>query len=238
MPYRGAGTRIEWASRAPQILAMRAISHQRRLPRRRVLLAAASATLMAAPPRLAWAALAPTPRQTAGPFYPQTLPLDSDSDLVRIAGHVHEGGGTITHVSGRILDSDGQAISGAKVEIWQCDSHGRYHYVDDHNPAPLDPDFQGYGTTVSARDGGYRFRTIRPVAYPGRTPHIHFTVTAPRGRRLVTQMYVAGEPLNERDPVLAQIRDAAARAAVIVPLRPAPELEPAALAGIFDIVMG
>jgi protocatechuate 3,4-dioxygenase beta subunit len=217
---------------------MQEIAKQPGLPRRRVLVAAAAATLLAAPSRLALATLVPTPRQTAGPFYPQTLPLDSDNDLARIAGHAHEAGGIITHVSGRILDSDGQPIADAKVEIWQCDWHGRYHYVDDHNPTPLDPDFQGYGTTVSARDGGYRFRTIRPVAYPGRTPHIHFTITAPRGRRLVTQMYVAGEPLNERDPVLAQIRAPAARAAVIVPLRPAPQLEPAALAGTFDIVMG
>ena len=213
------------------------ISKQCRLPRRRILAAAASATFLAAPAHLAWAALAPTPRQTAGPFYPKVLPLDRDNDLARVAGHARDATGTITHIGGRILDSDGQPISDAKVEIWQCDSHGRYHYVDDHNPTPLDPDFQGYGMIVSAGDGGYRFRTIRPVAYPGRTPHIHFIITAPRGRRLVTQMYVAGEPLNERDPVLAQIRDPAARAAVIVSLGPAPELESAALAGRFDIVM-
>src|SRR5690348_10048537 len=211
---------------------------KQRLPRRRLLAAAASVPILAASGRAAWAALAATPRQTAGPFYPKTLPLDSDSDLARIAGHAHDAGGTIAHVSGRILDTAGEPLAGAKVEIWQCDSHGRYHHVDDRNPAPLDPDFQGYGTTVSARDGGYRFRTIRPVPYPGRTPHIHFTVTAPRGRRLVTQMYVAGEPLNEGDAVLAQIRDRAARAAVIVPLAPAPEIEPAALAGTFNLVMG
>jgi len=216
---------------------MREISNQGRLPRRHVLLGATAATLLAAPSRLALAALAPTPRQTPGPFYPHHLPLDSDNDLVRITGHAQDAAGTITHISGRILDVDGQPISDAKVEIWQCDSHGRYHYVDDRNPAPLDPDFQGYGTTVSARDGGYRFRTIRPVPYPGRTAHIHFTVTAPRGRRLVTQMYIAGEPLNQRDPVLTQMHDSAARAAVIVALAPASEVEPAALAGTFDIVM-
>ena len=192
---------------------------------------------MAVPARGAWAAFAATPRQTAGPFYPRTLPLDSDNDLARVTGHAQDAAGTITHISGRILDLDGEPVADAKVEIWQCDSHGRYHHVYDHNRAPLDPDFQGYGVAVSARDGGYRFRTIRPVPYPGRTPHIHFTIAAPRGRRLVTQMYVAGEPLNEHDPVLAQIRGAAARAAVTVRLEPAPEIEPAALAGTFDIVM-
>ncbi|HEX9491203.1 MAG TPA: protocatechuate 3,4-dioxygenase [Stellaceae bacterium] len=207
------------------------------LPRRRVLLTAASATLLATMSRLAFAAPAPTPPQETGPFYPRTLPLDSDNDLVRIAGHAKQASGTVAHVSGRILDSDGNPIPEAKVEIWQCDSHGHYHHVDDDNPSALDPDFQGYGTTISARDGGYRFRTIRPVPYPGRTPHIHFTITAPRGRRLVTQMYVAGESRNEGDPLLSRIRDPAARAAVIVPLDPAPEIEPAALAGTFDIVM-
>jgi protocatechuate 3,4-dioxygenase, beta subunit len=216
---------------------MRETPKPRRLPRRRVLVAVASATLLATSSRLVVAALPQTPRQTPGPFYPKTLPLDSDNDLARIAGHAKDASGTITHVFGRLLDTDGKPIPGAKIEIWQCDAHGRYHHVDDGNAAPLDPDFQGYGTTVSAPDGGYRFRTIRPVPYPGRTPHIHFTVTTPRGQRLVTQMYVAGEGLNERDSVLSQIRDPAARAAVTVALNPAPD-EPAALAGIFDIVMG
>jgi protocatechuate 3,4-dioxygenase beta subunit len=78
---------------------------------------------------------------------------------------------------------------------------------------------------VSGEDGGYRFRTIRPVAYPGRTPHIHFAISPPGGGRLVTQMYVAGEPLNARDPVLNEIRDPAARARVTVPLEPIAEVD-------------
>jgi len=207
------------------------------LPRRRLLVAATSTALLATTSRVAFSALRETPRQTTGPFYPKTLPLDVDNDLVRVTGHAKEASGTVTHISGRVLDADGGAISDAKVEIWQCDSHGRYHYVDDHNPSSLDPDFQGYGAMVSARDGGYHFRTIRPVPYPGRTAHIHFAITAPRGRRLVTQMYVAGEALNDRDPVLSQIRDPAARASVIVALEPAPQLGAAVLAGTFDIVM-
>ena len=209
-----------------------------RLLRRRVLVAAASATFLTTTSRLALATLAQTPQQTLGPFYPKHLPLDSDNDLARITGHATDARGTITHIFGRLLDTDGKAIPGAKIEIWQCDSYGRYHHVDDGNAAPLDPDFQGYGATVSAPDGGYRFRTIRPVPYPGRTPHIHFTVTTPRGQHLVTQMYVAGESRNERDGILSQIRDPTARASVIVRLAPAPQVEPAALAGTFDIVMG
>jgi protocatechuate 3,4-dioxygenase beta subunit len=103
---------------------------------------------------------------------------------------------------------------------------------------PLDPNFQGYGTTSSGDDGGYRFRTIRPVAYPGRTPHVHFAISPPGGGRLVTQMYVAGETSNERDPILNAIRDPAARARVVVPLEPASQIEAGALAGTFDIVLG
>ena len=93
--------------------------------------------------------------------------------------------------------------------------------VDDHASPPIDPDFQGCGRTVSAADGSYAFRTIRPVPYPGRTPHIHFAITTARGWRLFTQMHVAGEPLNERNPVFASIRDRAERTRVVVPLEPA-----------------
>jgi protocatechuate 3,4-dioxygenase, beta subunit len=207
-----------------------------RLARRGLLIGAAA--LAGLEPRAALAALLATPAQTPGPFYPKKLPLDADNDLVRIAGHTREAAGTITHLFGRVLDTDGHAIAKARIEIWQCDSRGHYHHVDDGDARQLDPDFQGYGKTLSALDGSYRFRTIRPVAYPGRTPHIHVAVTAASGRRLVTQMYVADEALNDRDPVLSQIRDPAARAAVIVPLATTAQFEPGALAGTFDIVMG
>src|SRR5690348_3196365 len=104
---RRCGRIIEASRRTSQIFAMREISKHGRLPRRDVLLGATAATLLAAPSRLAWAALAPTPRQTPGPFYPRTLPLDSDNDLARIAGHARDAGGTITHLSGHILDPAG-----------------------------------------------------------------------------------------------------------------------------------
>lgn len=208
------------------------------LSRRRVLAAATASSAIVGLSRqsLTLAALVPTPRQTQGPFYPKSLPLDPGNDLVRISGHERQASGTVTHILGRVLDNDGHPIPEASIEIWQCDSHGRYHYVDDRAAPPLDPDFKGYGRTVSAADGSYRFRTIRPVPYPGRTPHIHFAIITPQRRKLVTQMYVAGEPLNERDPILAQIRDPGMRDRVVVPLQPAPQVEPEALAGTFDIV--
>jgi protocatechuate 3,4-dioxygenase beta subunit len=182
--------------------------------------------------------LPPTPPQTAGPFYPLALPIDSDNDLVQIAGHSGTAKGTITYVAGRILDPAGRPISGARVEIWQCDANGRYHNVhDDRADQPLDDNFQGYGQTTSDGAGAYRFRTIRPVPYPGRTPHIHFAVSGIGLPRYTTQMYVAGEPGNQRDGVLMGVRDPAARARLIVPLQPLPDDPSGALAGTFDIVL-
>jgi len=187
--------------------------------------------------RSAAAALIPTPRQTKGPFYPSTLPLDKDNDLARVAGRAQPALGTVTHVAGRVLDLNGQPLAGARVEIWQCDANGRYHHPGDRNSAPRDGGFQGYGETLTDADGAYRFRTIKPVPYPGRTAHIHFAVSGPGFDPLVTQMYVAGEPRNATDGILNRI-DAAARERVIVALSPAPELEADALKGTFDIVLG
>jgi protocatechuate 3,4-dioxygenase beta subunit len=184
-------------------------------------------------------ALPPTPQQTAGPFYPQSYPADADNDLVRVAGHAEPAKGTVTRVAGHILDRNGKPFAGARVEIWQCDQNGRYHHVQDASAGrPLDDNFQGFGRTVTDAAGGYNFVTIRPVPYPGRTPHIHFAVAAPGLPPFTTQMYVEGEPLNERDGLLQSVRDPAARARLIVKLRPAPELAQNALAADFDIVIG
>lgn len=211
-----------------------------RLTRRRVLYGgAALAGLTAAGSALATAAraaLVATPRQTEGPFYPRKMPLDSDADLVNVAGRDAPATGTVTHVFGRVLTEDGRAMSGVTVEIWQCDAFGHYHYTGSL-PRGGDPGFQGYGRSVTKADASYRFRTIRPVPYTWRTPHIHFAVSGPGMHRLTTQMYVAGEPKNESDGILKRVRDPARRAALIVPLE-ASELEEGALAGRFDIVLG
>ena len=212
-------------------------------PRRRVLAAsiagAATLSLAAARRALAAAALAPTPAQTEGPFYPLTYPADADNDLAHVTGHAEPAKGTVTRVAGRVLDRTGRPMAGARVEIWQCDGNGHYHNVQDGaGERARDDNFQGFGRTVTDERGGYRFVTIRPVPYPGRTPHIHFAVIMPGQRRFVTQMYVEGEPGNERDSVLQGVRDPAARARLIVPLRPAPEVGREALAGEFDIVLG
>lgn len=206
------------------------------LSRRRALVAGASLAALAVTNPAAAARLVATPAQSEGPFYPLTLPLDRDNDLVTVAGQPRPAKGTITHVFGKVLDVDGRPVGGARVEIWQCDADGHYHHPGDRR-GPADPAFQGFGQTVTAADGGYRFRTIRPVPYPGRTPHIHVKVAARNAPELTTQMYVAGEPGNERDFLLRSIRDPAARARVIVALEPAAGLEAGALQGRFDIVL-
>lgn len=182
------------------------------------------------------AALLPTPRQTAGPFHPPTPPLDADADLLQVGGRGGQAHGTPTHVLGRVIDAEGRAVAGSRVEIWQCDAFGRYHHPLDGGGA--DPNFQGFGAATADAGGAWRFRTIRPVAYSSRAPHIHFAVIPPGGERFTTQMYVAGAPENERDFLLARVRDPAARARLIVPLTPGDELEAGALMARFDIVLG
>jgi protocatechuate 3,4-dioxygenase beta subunit len=200
--------------------------------RRYLLFGSASALALGAAP--GWAALVPTPRQTLGPFYPQKPPLDSDNDLVRVDGRDGLAAGVITDLTGRVVDPSGQPIDDARVEIWQCDANGRYH----HPRSPKkdrDPDFQGFGTFTTGTDGQYRFRTIRPVRYPGRTPHIHFRVLAPGMDELVTQMYIAGHPLNERDWILRNAGEA--RSSLLVEFEPA-EDDDAEQRARFDIVVG
>jgi protocatechuate 3,4-dioxygenase beta subunit len=185
----------------------------------------------------ALAALIRTPAQTRGPFYPRELPLDSDNDLVRIAGKSRLAMGEITDLRGRVVDVRGRTIPDARVEIWQCDANGRYHHPGDRRNVPLDEHFQGYGRFTTSEDGAYRFRTIKPVPYPGRAPHIHFAVTAPGAEPFVTQMYVAGAPENETDFLLNRVTDARRRARLVVDFIRAAD-PTAELRARFDIVLG
>jgi len=179
-----------------------------------------------------------TASQTEGPFYPTDWSGDVDNDLVRVVGEDAQAQGQITHILGRVLDTSGTPIPGAAIEIWQCDASGIYrHPRDTHWFRKRDGNFQGRGRTTVDAQGAYKFRTIKPVAYPGRTPHIHFAITVPGHEPLITQMYVAGEAQNERDGILNSIRDKRQRDGVIVSLQPGESLEPTPLVGTFDIVI-
>src|SRR3954468_4281399 len=212
------------------------------LTRRRLIrgsLAFAGTSSLFRVPASAATTLPPTLRQTPGPFYPQSFPQDADNNLVHVAGHQGPAQGSVTRITGRFLDPNGQPVPGARVEIWQCDANGRYHYVrDGRADQPRDENFQGYGATVTDLTGRYQFLTIRPVPYPGRTPHIHFAVSGRGFERFITQMYVAGEAGNDSDPVLMGVRDPAARARLIVALRPSSYVSRDGLSGMFDIVLG
>lgn len=209
----------------------------RKLSRRRLVttLAAGAAMGMAMPAGAA--SLMATPHQNEGPFYPVNIPLDHDSDLVQVTGHAKAAAGDIVHLFGRVLDSSGSPIADAKVEIWQCDSQGRYHHPGDSR-GPADPDFQGYGMAQSRYDGAWRFRTIKPVPYSGRAPHIHFNVSVPGYPRLTTQMYLAGHPRNRVDSLYQSLGSERERDGVTVSFAAAPKIAPGALAGNFDIVIG
>ena len=179
-----------------------------------------------------------TPRQTEGPFYPDKLPLDTDNDLLIVNNAITPAVGEITQLSGRILDARGEPVRNALIEIWQVDRNGSYLHTRSANGGARDTNFQGYGRFVTGSTGEYRFRTIKPVPYPGRTPHIHVKVSKGDNELLTTQCYVSGERANARDGVLQGIRDPKQRASVIVPFLPLKESRAGELAARFDIVLG
>ena len=163
---------------------------------RRALILAAPSLLV---PGAALAALAPTPGASEGPFYPVRMPSDDDADLVRVEGAVREADGDILHLAGRVMDANARPIAGVRIEIWQCDANGVYLHPGDRRHASRDAGFQGFGHAKADAAGRVAFRTIVPVPYPGRTPHIHVKVL--RGGRdlLTTQLYRAGHPQNPSD---------------------------------------
>ena len=155
----------------------------------------------------------PTPSQTEGPFYPVAIPRDSDADLLA-NGSLRYARGQPAWVEGTLADLQGRPLRGGVVEIWQCDEQGHYHHPGDGDRA--DPAFQGFGRSSVDSDGRWRFRTIRPVAYGPRTPHIHVKVKLGTRELLTTQLYVEGDPGNPRDMLWRRL-DADERAALTVP---------------------
>jgi protocatechuate 3,4-dioxygenase beta subunit len=183
-------------------------------------------------------ALVQTPRQTEGPFYPDKLPLDTDNDLIVVNDATTPAVGDITWLSGRILTASGEPMRNATVEIWQVDHHGVYLHSASDGKAKRDGNFQGFGRFVTGSSGEYVFRTIKPVPYPGRTPHIHFAIKTKGRDKFTTQCYIEGEPQNDRDDVLRGIRDEKARKSVIVPFAPLAGSKLGELTAKFDVVLG
>jgi protocatechuate 3,4-dioxygenase, beta subunit len=155
------------------------------------------------------------------PVFGEDVVGPTDNDLT-VQGEGEPAGERIV-VTGRVLDDDGRPVPNALVEIWQANAAGRYVHEVDRHPAPLDPSFTGAGRTLTGADGGYRFVTIKPGAYPWRNhpnawrpAHIHFSLFGRAfTQRLVTQMYFPGDPLFAYDPIFQSVRDPHARERLI-----------------------
>jgi protocatechuate 3,4-dioxygenase, beta subunit len=182
--------------------------------------------------------LSRTPSLTEGPFYPDKLPLDTDNDLIIINDSITPAVGEITHLSGKILDAKGSPIQNAVIEIWQVDNKGVYINTRDSGNRPRDTNFQGYGRFTTSSTGEYYFRTIKPVPYTGRTPHIHVRVKKGGKELLTTQLFVNGHPQNKTDGVFGEIRDPLDRELVLVDFKPVKESKIGELTARFDIVTG
>ena len=179
-----------------------------------------------------------TPKQTEGPFYPDKLPLDTDNDLLILNDAITPAVGEVTYLSGRLLDANGQPLRGAVVEIWQCDNSGAYLHSRTGNREKRDVNFQGFGRFLTGSTGEYLFRTIKPVPYPGRTPHIHVKVKAKGKELLTTQCYIKDHPQNEKDGIYRSIRDPKARENITLDFAALPNAAAGELAARFDIIVG
>lgn len=182
-----------------------------------------------------------TPQLTEGPYYPDHLPLDQDNDLIRINNSLTVAVGEITHLSGRVLTATGSPVKNVTVEIWQCDANAVYLHSSDSIPkkAQQDRNFQGFGRFETGFTGEYRFRTIKPVPYPGRpAPHIHFKVKQGERELLTSQIMVRGHQGNSRDGVFLSSGDALDRELIMADFKKLPGSKVGELMAHFDIVLG
>ena len=223
------------------------MSENRILRRRDVLHIAAALCAMStmSPVRhaLAQSRFRRTPDQILGPFYPAMKKADLSGDLTQVAGRSGRAEGQILNVMGRVLNIEGEPVRGARLEVWQANTYGRYTHPADRNPAPLDPNFEGFAVLKTDAEGHFKFKTVKPGAYPVgpfapgvvRPPHIHFRLLG-REDELVTQMYFEGEPLNEKDRWLQSALPGSTDLLIAKLLPGPPDLEPNSLLAMFDIV--
>lgn len=186
--------------------------------------------------------LSATPSLTEGPFYPDELPLDQDNDLLIINDSITPAVGEITHLTGRVLDAAGNPVKNATVEIWQCDANAVYLHTRDSVPKKKqqDQNFQGFGRFTTGSKGEYRFRTIKPVPYPGRpAPHIHFKVTRGEQHLLTTQLLMRGHEGNAKDGVFQRgVKDPKQRELLLADFKPLKDSKLGEYAANWDLVLG
>lgn len=209
--------------------ALRLRAPMRPMRRRRVLAALGGAAATIALPALGQSAR-PLPRMTDGPFYPsldfRSRGVDWDADLTAVRGTAADGQprprarGELLDLAAVVVDAAGRRIDRAEVEIWQCDVFGSYRHPRGAGNR-VDDGFQGFGSATADAEGRVRFRTIRPVPYSGRTPHIHVKLRHPSFGEHTSQLFVAGDPGNERDFLWRSLGETE-RAAVDMRLQRAP----------------
>jgi protocatechuate 3,4-dioxygenase, beta subunit len=208
------------------------------LSRRQLLMAGSLGAAAYFVPGLFAEELARTPSMTEGPFYPDRLPLDTDNDLVIVGNSTTPAVGEITHLTGRVLTQNGSPVNNLVVEIWQVDGNGAYLHSGTSNAGRRDRNFQGFGRFTTNQQGEYRFRTVKPVAYPGRCPHIHFKIKRGDRELLVTQLFIAGDAGNARDGIYRGAGGIIERELVTVDFRRIPESRIRECRANFDIVLG
>lgn len=179
-----------------------------------------------------------TPRQTEGPFYPNKLPLDTDNDLLIINDELTPAVGTVVHLTGRVRNLAGVPIRNALVEIWQADMNGVYIHTESQRREEVDGNFQGFGRFLTDSKGEYYFRTIKPVPYGPRTPHIHLVVKQKGKRMMTTQIYTNGDSANAKDRILNSIEDAKSRNLLMADYKPLPGTRTGELAAHFEVIIG
>ena len=175
---------------------------------------------------------------TEGPFYPDKLPLDTDNDLLILNDAITPAVGEITHLTGKVMDQKGNPVRNARVEIWQVDGRGIYLHSKGGDRDKIDKNFQGFGRFTTGLTGEYYFRTVKPVPYPGRTPHIHFAVYVKNKRVLATQCLISGHDMNARDGLFKNIKDPTLQKKLLVDFVPLAESKIGELTANFDIVIG
>lgn len=198
---------------------------------------AGAATLFTVPGAFAEELLR-TASQGEGPFYPDKLPLDTDNDLILINDAITPAVGEVTHLTGKVTDVKGNPIRNAVVKIWQADSNRVYLHSRGGDREKMDRNFQGFGQFLTDLRGRYYFRCIKPVAYPGRPPHIHVAVEKSGKRLLTTQLYIRGNKQNMNDRLFLAEKDPVSRETLLVDFKPLRNSKAGELRANFNIVLG